>query len=56
MKKTRAWVEKVSFVECPHCEETVELGSELVWGDEEEEHDCANCGQEFIVQPPKDER
>lgn len=54
MKKARAWSEEVFYYECPHCEETVELGTEVVFGDTEEET-CEKCEKKFMLEPPRSE-
>ena len=52
MEKTKVWTEEVFFAECPHCEETEELGSGLV-GDGEEEATCPKCHKKYLREWPE---
>jgi hypothetical protein len=49
--KAQSWNEEVTFVDCPACSETIELGSGVIFGDSLEE-DCPKCKVTFHVVPP----
>ncbi len=48
MKKARTWTEEVVFVACPECEETIELGVDVVIS-EGEELECEHCQKPFLI-------
>lgn len=50
MKKATAWIEAVTFIECPYCELPENLG-DASW-DGEEPMICNECGREFIAVGP----
>lgn len=51
LKRARIWTEEVAFVECPHCDEVEELGSGLVFGDDEPST-CPKCGKDYVQESP----
>lgn len=52
MKTSEAWTEEVSFVDCPECSETIELGSGVIFGDALE-IECPKCAECFKVEVPQ---
>lgn len=51
--KIKAWVEKTYYFECPHCNETVRLGENIVC-DEVAMCVCLNCKEEVEVWGPNE--
>lgn len=51
MKSAHIWTEEVAFVDCPHCGETEELGSGLIFDDAHVER-CPKCQLEYFQYPP----
>lgn len=49
MKTSKAWKEEITFVACPECEETIELGVDVISVDGEE-YDCEHCGTAFLIE------
>lgn len=48
MRTARTWIEEVTFVECPYCGESMELGTEVVVNDGEV-LDCDKCDKKFSI-------
>lgn len=56
LKTSQAWTEVVAYVECPHCDHTIELGTGLIWSAEKDRETCPNCGKEFdSIEPEGDD-
>lgn len=51
-KRAESWNEEVAYVDCPECDETIELGSGLIW-DGTMQWDCPKCAESFLVEAPK---
>lgn len=54
LPEAQAWIEAVTFVECPSCFEVIELGTGALVGDDDNGN--CSCGVEFRMLPPKEER
>lgn len=50
MQKSEAWIEEVTYVTCPVCQETIELGPSAICS-EGDTYEC--CEKEFEIVPPK---
>lgn len=49
-----AYVETISFVTCPDCEETIELGVDYEWdASGVEDVECEECEFQFQMKKPK---
>lgn len=48
-----AWKEIVSYCECPTCEVLIDFGSGCSFSGLEE-YEC-DCGEKFMINPPKDD-
>lgn len=51
-KRSQAWNEEVAYVDCPVCEETIEIGSGLVFS-APVEWECPRCMSRFLVEAPE---
>jgi hypothetical protein len=52
LKISRAWEEAVLFVDCPACQEGIELGSGVIIPDGGCEQECPKCKAVFRVLGP----
>ena len=47
-KKAEPWAEEVWYVDCPYCEEVVELGSGVIF-ENGDEASCTECDKTFTL-------
>lgn len=53
MNTAQAWIEKVTYVDCPLCDKTIELGTDVSFKPRTMMQ-CDGCRLEFEMMPPED--